>query len=416
MRHVITAVLLLAVVPVVLAGTVFVSSSPQGARVTVNGAELDQVTPLRIELDTGESAQIEASLPGHLPAEYLLEPERSDVVEIDLTLVPDFVLTGFPEDQSSLRLLADVPRARFVRLPQGTYTIERGEDGVVVTPHYRHDALIGGLSVGAAVGLGTTITSLLTDLEGPDATRLSGATVVSGFATLILLTADIVFLADRARFFSSLEPVVVPVNPLDARLLLDRAEIALEAGSLAFAEESLAEYVRLVPDGDRVAESLYRRARILVSTGEFERALPVYEALIRDYPNAEFYDRGILGLAEAYGRLGRPADGIAALADIVFVRDVPSHEEVDLQRADLYDILSISDPGVSGARVEAWVLLLEGYPDSDDAGYYRLMAADAMIDAERPAEAADLLSGFEPEESLLQLLGAIRRRLLEAGY
>lgn len=410
---VLLCVLLAVIAPGAAAFTVFVTSSPPGAAVAVNGVELSGRTPVVHRGEGALVARVEVRLPGYRPAVTRAVASPGEATWLDLELEPDFVLTGFPEEPGLIRLQGEYPPARFVRIPRGTYTVGREEGKIILTPRYPRDSLIGGVSIGAGVALGTVAASLFRDGEAQADSRISAATIVSGAAALALVIADVVLIADRGRYLASLEPVVVDADPVEGRVLLDRADFALETGSLAVALDSLDAYVRGNPDGPRVAESLYRQARILVSLGRYDEAIARYESLMTTYPDPEFYDRAVVGFAETAGRTGRPEAGIDALELVTFVGATPTREEIDLRRAELYGSLS-GDERVAAARADAWLTLVVDYPDAADRDFYRLTAADALVDAGRPDDARGLLDEIDAlDQALRPLYDAVRERLLD---
>lgn len=58
----------------------FLSSTPSGARVLVDGHDSGFVTPCQVDLDTSERVQVELELEGYEPASMILAPNSSTSV------------------------------------------------------------------------------------------------------------------------------------------------------------------------------------------------------------------------------------------------------------------------------------------------------------------------------------------------
>ncbi|MFW5690139.1 MAG: tetratricopeptide repeat protein, partial [Spirochaetota bacterium] len=350
---------------------------------------------------------------GYRDARRTLDPGAGGVERLHFDLEPDFVLTGFPEEDSVVRLRGTFAAGSFVRLPPGDYSIERRDARVIVTPRYRHEGWISGLTVAGGVALGLTVLSFLADQVAQPLARVSPVTVASGVSVLGLVAADALLIADRARFYSSLDPVILDGDPLEAALLLERADLALEAGRLAVALEALDEYVARSPNGAFVAESLYRQARVLVSLGDHAGAIDNYRSLIDDYPEAEFYDRAIMGLSEALDRDGRPGEALDALDRITFVAATPTREEVAVMRMELVESRYLLTGEGGDERAEGWLSIARRLRDSVDSALYLLRAAEALVDAGRPAEAEAVLEEIGSLDPALERLRDLIRDRIE---
>jgi tetratricopeptide (TPR) repeat protein len=350
----------------------FVNSSPLGAEVAMDGRPLGGRTPLLLrDLEPGQH-RLELKKPGFQTRslEIGLASGEAQVVAVDLP--EQGISTSFPaEGEIFIEGKAEAAGDRIIYFEQGGFSIAREQGVVHVDPLYPQQRLIDALNI--TIPIMVIFASLLTvdAVSNPPATDwpIPPAVLASNGITLSMIGLDIGLNLHKRRQERSYSWTArsAEASQQVARDLYAEAEQRLELGKLDEALERYSELMRIQPDSTLVPMSLYRVGSIQYLKGENTEAVKSFESLTRDYPVAEFYDRGQKNLADLMLLAGQFEASLGHLDDMVFVDPLYSREEIAFYRHSVLEAWARAVPSVTDRLQEYRRELIERYPDSPDA-------------------------------------------------
>lgn len=315
--------------------TLFVTSAPIRAEVTINGTAYG-TTPLLVrDLDPG-SYEVRVIKPGYAPASQRLELDEDDVRAIELRPQPDLFVGAFSADETIVDGRVYDRQDSTLVLPSGTYELEADGLQLRLTPVYPRE---GALAAARLATIGGGIAAILSTVEdvlvGDGDSYFTGYLPSPATITMWTITAGAggfwIALANERRAYEErmvVRPFTEELTPAEAERFFLDGEAALEAGNLSLA---LTHYTRVVADGgdsEYIPDALYKSGQIYSVSGDAELAARMLEVLVAEFPAPDVYDRGLKSLADAYVALGRYDDAIVRLEQLVFYD--PLYEPQDI--------------------------------------------------------------------------------------
>lgn len=317
------------------ASTLFVTSAPIGAEVTINGTAYG-TTPLLVrDLEPG-TYEVSVIKPGHAPATERLELAEDEVGAVELRPEPDLFVGAFSADETIVDGTVYDRQESTLVLPSGTYELEAEGRRLRLTPVYPNEGALAAARIATIAGGVAAILSTVEDVLVGDADSYFTSYLPSpATITMWTITAGaggfwIGLAADRRAYEERMvvRPFADALTPAEAERFFRDGEAALEAGNLSLA---LTHYTRVVADGgdsEYIPDALYKSGQIYSVSGDAELASRMLELLVRELPAPDVYDRALKSLADAYVALGRYDEAIARLEQMVFYD--PLYEPQDI--------------------------------------------------------------------------------------
>ena len=276
-------------------GIVFIGSEPIQAAVYLNGIPQSELTPLMLRGVAPGEHVIKVVKDGYLPVETTVDvPEEGPPAVINTPLTFPFVPLRMIEEEALMingETVTFVNEEMEITLPEGNYTLRRGNDSLRIDAVYPRDPLLKGVDF----ALITTLTfagALTTErlINGSAQELLSSPLTPSTYSTALLLAIfDTGLRISRSRFhreWKMPESVVEPVE-LSARRYFDRGERYLAMGQLAEAYTAYAVIPREYPESSVLPLALHRLSRINILNGNFTLARKGFERILKEYPHPD---------------------------------------------------------------------------------------------------------------------------------
>jgi hypothetical protein len=307
-------------------GTLFVSSEPFAASISLDGSPTGLQTPALLMLAPG-AYTLRLERVGHDPVTMEVTlPESGH--RVHAFLAARYVTLETPEEAS----------AAGTTLPLGQYRIEREGSLLVVAPEYRLE----GFRTTAQILLPFTLTiatgiAAWSYIAPPDDAALALWPAVATQLLSAGIAASALWIElDRTRFLESWRPPADPYRPRAAANLRARAAEALESGDIGQARELYRRMRTEHPDAPGVPEALYTEGRLESIEGNTVEAQALLDELVERYPTIDFYDRALLQLARLAAGMSEPQRAEAYLERITYTDPTVGPEEVNSIRNLLF--------------------------------------------------------------------------------
>lgn len=284
----------------------FVDTQPMGAQIRIDGVLQGVTTPARFTSLPPGKHTVTVGKPGFTSVTQTVTLESTPmVVEVDLPA--QSVVLAFPQTErlSTPAVSFGTPGHQF-RFPEGTYRLEGGPNGPVVTPVFPDEGLLAVTGWGLALLATTAVASSALDVWHMNRGWVDHPSVITiglWASTLIELPWYFAVQTRKAKFLRDTVPLGSPlpeVPPLTTQTFA-QAEEALDAGDLAQAEALLARLVADDPESRLVPGAWFRLARIHAATGRRELALGEYRIVADLLPQAAYYERARQAIADLEG-------------------------------------------------------------------------------------------------------------------
>lgn len=336
MRTIVIGIIAVLVAAPLPAGTtLFVTSAPIRAEVTINGTAHGP-TPLLVRDIAAGDYEVTVIKPGYRPATERVTVVAKGVHAVRLRPQPDLFVGSFSAEQTVVGNQVYSRQESVFELPSGTYEIAADGNSLRLSPVYpRAGALQAARITTVAAGLAALVATA-EDLFVRDG-RSFFTSYLPSPATFAVLTVT----AGAAGFWIGLAADKrayeerMAVNRFTGTLTHTEAErrylesdAALEAGSLS---RALGGYSRVVADsGDSeyIPSALYKSAQIYSVSGDLELAARLLEVLVAEFPDVDVYDRALKLLGDLYTSLNRYEEAVDRLERMVFYDDLFDREDI----------------------------------------------------------------------------------------
>lgn len=283
----------------------FVDTQPMGALIRIDGVLQGVTTPARFtSLSPGTHTVTVGKLGFTSVTQTVTLDSAPAVVEVDLPA--QSVVLAFPQAErlSTPEVNFGAPGHQF-RFPEGTYRLEGGPNGPLVTPVFPDEGLLAVAGWGLALLATTAVASSALDVWHMNQGWVDHPSIVTvglWASTLVELPWYFALQTRKTKFHRDTAPLVTPLPevPLPTPQTFAQAEEALAAGNLAQAEALLARVVA-DPESKLVPGAWFRLARIHAATGRRELALGEYRIVADLLPQAAYYDRARQAIADLEG-------------------------------------------------------------------------------------------------------------------
>ncbi len=301
---------------------VFITSTPLGVNVTLDGTPLPGTTPMLVRDIAPGVYELTFSRDGYRTISISKGLSASDFDVIDVTLSPRLIALVTPADHASR--FGEFPGAESepFLIPPGDYRLTQDSALLHVEPLYPGQSVIDGLEFAVPFFFLVAASLAVSESIAPRSSRfpVSIETLTATGVALGLMATDIALHVDRRSFFRQSVPVngrPVPV-PESEQDLWDFAQSEEAAGNLALAASIYERLVSVHPYGRRVPQSLYRAARVRLITGDLTGAEELFLRLLADYPTPDTYDLTRRNLADLYEITDRVLEAIEQIDSMVF--------------------------------------------------------------------------------------------------
>jgi len=318
-------------------GILFIGSEPIQASVYVDGIPQPELTPLMLRGVAPGEHTIKVIKEGYLPVEATVNlPEEGSPVVFNAPLTFPFVSLRMLEEEALMvngEGVTFLTEERTVTLPTGKYSLQRGNDSLLIDAVYPKETLLKGVDFALITTLAfagaMTAEKLFTESPGE---LFSSPLTLSTYGTALLLAIfDTGLRISRNRFhqeWKKPDSVVEPVE-LSARRYFDRGERYLAMGQLAEAYTAYAVIPREFPESSVLPLALHRLSRINILNGNFTLARKGFERILREYPHPGVFDQACQSLAQLYAREENWEEAVSYLNQMVFADPQLDREEME---------------------------------------------------------------------------------------
>ncbi|MCK5735170.1 MAG: PEGA domain-containing protein, partial [Spirochaetaceae bacterium] len=249
---------------------IFINTSPYGARVSLDGQELEGRTPMVIEAPAAGERTIQIRKTGFGDSEISFSVETGSVIVVELNL-PQTGSNIFFQDGVILGTDSEP-------LPPGGYSLNPGnyklseEYGLgTFTPVYPNQKWIDGLNIAIPIVTVFAGGMMVTEALSPRSDgRISPFTITALVIDLLMAGADIGLHVHRAKWRKTWETDPAEATPLWAENDYQLAESSLASGELLQARYLFDRYAMIYPLNKQTPHALYRSARLAYMQGDFE--------------------------------------------------------------------------------------------------------------------------------------------------
>lgn len=323
------------------AASVFLDSSPIGARVVLDGQVRAERTPTLLRgLPSGEHT-VTFWKDGYQEVTRSFRVVEGRVQVVLAPLAPESVSLVFPQNEEVATGSTRYPTVRNqFRFPTGTYYLADSEGTARLNPVFPDAALLDtagwALAVtGVGTGLMAGIDTWVWKNGGP--AHPSALTWALGAATLSELAWYLTLETRKREFYREAAPQISPLpQRLELAFSLSReGDAALQAGDLSAAEAIFRRLVQDYPDSTYAPAAWFRLARVHSVTGRQDLALGEYRLVAERFPQASTHDRARQALADLYEVNDRPDLALYHLDRMVLSDGFFDQETLEAQRARL---------------------------------------------------------------------------------
>lgn len=313
-------------------GHLFITSTPFGARVTINGRILPEKTPLLLRnLEDGVyTVRIERE--GYESTVQTLEIGDAPVIQHTATLVPLFVQIPLSGKAVSVNGQTAQDGTFGFMIPQGTWNISNESGRIMLDPVYPfHSQKIAAKSA-TLIFATLTLLSGAHDLLSPveKSAFLSPFTFVCGASSIAAGSFWTGYALHQRTFTASVTSL--PLNSYEdtykGQALYNEAEARLTAGSIDEALDLYSRILHTYPYSAYLPGVLYKTARINEIKENNDVAATLYSLLITTYPVPDFYDKSCFALSLIQELNKEYTRSIQSLRKMVYADPGYSAEEI----------------------------------------------------------------------------------------
>ncbi len=331
----------------------FISSSPTGAGVKIDGTKIEGTTPLLLKKLVPGKHKIEIVKNGYDNYFTTVETSKKEIKYIKPKLNAITVSIEIHDEDTILLNGIEIKNTGTpLKLPSGKYDIYREDNILYIDPIYPKQKRINVLNVFVPtlflLSGGLTIGELV-DGNRKDNDKMSffsPLTTITYSATLSLLITDIVLHKKKIKY---LETYSVTVRSLGAGgdSANDHYQKAQEFLTLNKRDKAL-EYYKLIindfSDSLLMPEALYKVAKIYKIEGKNKLAIAKLKLILREFPAPEVYDKACNMMAELQNSKEKK---VFYLKKMVFYDPLFSKQEIQKEIKLLTE--TESDKGKGGA-------------------------------------------------------------------
>lgn len=280
----------------------FVDTQPMGAQIRVDNVLRAETTPARLTDLAPGVHRVTVGKPGYTSVTQTITLDASTPGVVEVALPSLTVTLAFPqaEQLTTPSLTLEAPGRQF-RYPEGTYRLQGGPQGPIVTPVFPDEPLLAVAGWGLVLLATTAVASSALDvwhMNNGWVDHPSIVTVGLWSATVFELPWYFTLETRKAKFLRDRAPTIeaLPEVPQLTTQAFTQAEEALAAGDLARAEALFGRVVAENPESRLVPGAWFWLARIHEATGRRDLALGEYRLVVA-LPQVAYYDRARQALA-----------------------------------------------------------------------------------------------------------------------
>lgn len=353
--------------PAIASGTgsfLFVTTKPFGARVYLDGVQIEGRTPLVLKgLSSGERL-LSIEMSGFDNLKDNIEIGVDEAVVVDGVLNPagislflrDGILVG--ADGKNLS-----PGG--YSFGRGSYNLDYAEGSGVLSPVYPNQQWIDALNIAIPIVSVFAGGLVIAEMINPRTESvISPFTIGVLVSDLLMIGTNIGFHVHRSRWRKDWMVDSAAATPLWAEDDYRLAEEALAAGFWEKAQILFDRYTLIYPLDELSPTALYRSARLSFLQGDVSGCIRRIDRMKTNYPVPEYWDRIWRLSAEAAFRNENLDEGLDALDMIIGLDESIDLESVALKRATVLTD-EFEGTGDTGLALDAWSELIENWPESD---------------------------------------------------
>ncbi len=315
------------------ASSLFVSSSPFGAIVVLDGRTRAETTPLIVRNLRAGRHKLTIAKAGYGAVTVSVNVTPGAASAVEESLPGELVGPIFPDGQKlSFRGKLYSYQSSYYEIPAGSYEISRSADTVAIKPIFPGQTLLTAFNVVTPtflVAAGAAAVSQVFTYQNSD---VSSLVIFSGL-TLVSAMLDISLHIQKGRYMRAMTITPVPLDERDEGALYAKANDLLSRGDLAGATQQYVDIVRGSRDSIYYPMALYQLGRIGMIQGDTMLAASELRIIVDRYPVPELYDRACKALADIDYEQGDYKSALGYLDKMAFLDKLYTRAEIDQYRA-----------------------------------------------------------------------------------
>lgn len=358
----------------------FITSSPLGARVILDGNLLIEQTPLLLKTLSAGKHRIKISKEGFKEHTLKLKIAAGEIASLNIELERGYFSPSFTEEKNIVihRTNEDTGE-RLFNIQEGTYKIRRKKDVLEIKPQFPQQGLINALNLSIPITLSFSALLAIKDLLYPkdQILKFSPATISSFSVNIAMIGIDAILWLRRGKFKKTFSFTHEDLSSSEsmAKTHYEEGENMLASSKLNEALHFYSIIINNYRETIYVPLSLYKIAKIHYIMGRYSLAALEFQLIIDRYPLAELYDKAQKDLAGVFVRQELYEPGIEQLDEMVLFDPLFSREGIDYYRCEIFERWLQKEKKVLYRLIECLNEMVQLYADSKKIALYRYKLA-----------------------------------------
>ncbi|MDA3808694.1 MAG: PEGA domain-containing protein [Spirochaetaceae bacterium] len=404
--------IIILILPLSAESSLFITSNPLGASITVDGTPRSEKTPMLIRNMENGTYLIEVIGEGYYPLKkrIVIDSEVPQVYNFDL--LPEFITATIHQNEIANKT---------VKIPPGSYLINDDENGMNILPQYPHQEIINGFNlvipILSAFSIGLTVNEVLDPQN--DQVVISPFVIATYIINSLLISTDIAFYIHKSSYMKKQIVNISTTFPQEELIekIYNTANALLEKGDF---NSALKEF-EIIRENYKLSLyyplTVYKTGSIKMILFNLDGAEEDFKLIINKFPMPEVYDSSLRKLVEIGVRKLKYDTALEYLNRILYIQNYPTREDIQLRKCEILNLWSKIEPEILYDSIKAWRNIIEEYPESEKNVIYRYSLAQNLATLDLKEEALEELEKINTpiiSSSLLNNIIILKEELIRS--